>query len=111
MRIASDRAFDAAAGPQKHARDGVVCRLILGSGRPARPVWLAFGLIAHQSRSMKFTTSGRLAKELRVEVESDPDWKPFVEHWIREGVAAKDVLQSLYNARFHMLLRQRRAFK
>jgi hypothetical protein len=33
-------------------------------------------------------------------VADDPEWKPFVEHWVREGLNAQAVVTALYNAQF-----------
>jgi hypothetical protein len=44
---------------------------------------------------------------LRESIERDPEWTPFVEHWIREGLTALDIAESLGNAKRDVLLRQK----
>lgn len=39
---------------------------------------------------------------LREEVEHDPDWIPFVEHWAKAGLTADEIATSLYNAKFRL---------
>lgn len=38
---------------------------------------------------------------LRDEIHKDPEWGPFVEHWIREGLSVNDVVNALYNAKYY----------
>ena len=52
----------------------------------------------------------KVAKQIREEVELDPEWGPFVEHWIRERLEAQDILQALWNAKFDVW-RRRKGFK
>jgi hypothetical protein len=43
---------------------------------------------------------------IREMVEGDPEWGPFVEHWVREGLGADDISTALYNAQFYAWLRR-----
>lgn len=58
----------------------------------------------------KIIDERRVAKSIREEIERDPEWGPFVEHWIRKKLPARDVLQSLWNAQ-HDAWRRRKGFK
>jgi hypothetical protein len=40
----------------------------------------------------------QIAKQIREVIESDPEWAPFVAHWVKEKVKARDIIQSLSNA-------------
>jgi hypothetical protein len=44
---------------------------------------------------------------LREEVEKEPEWAPFVQHWISEGLSAPEISQSLRNAQFDVVLRRK----
>jgi hypothetical protein len=44
---------------------------------------------------------------LREQVANDPEWGPFVEHWVRKGLSASEVQQSLANAQFDVWLRRK----
>src|SRR5258708_7743753 len=50
-------------------------------------------------------------KLIRQTVKNDPDWAPFVEHWVREGLSADQIYDSLFYAQAyarerHSLLRK-----
>jgi hypothetical protein len=49
--------------------------------------------------------ANQIARRLRDEVSKDPEWSPFVEHWVRSGLSPQEVLQSLHNAQFNAWLR------
>lgn len=49
----------------------------------------------------------KIARQLRAEVEKDPDWGPFVEHWVKSKLPAKDVLQALWNAQYDASFRRK----
>jgi len=46
-------------------------------------------------------------RHLREEVERDPEWAPFVEHWILEGLTAPDIWESLRCAKYDVWLRSK----
>jgi IS1 family transposase len=45
-------------------------------------------------------------RQVQEVVENDPEWRPFVEHWIREGVSADEILYSLRLAEYDAWRRQ-----
>jgi len=49
----------------------------------------------------------KIARKLREIVTDDPEWAPFVQHWIMEKLPPADILQSYYNARHDASLRKR----
>ncbi|MGO9701879.1 MAG: hypothetical protein ACLPX7_21735 [Xanthobacteraceae bacterium] len=58
------------------------------------------------NRHIKHRRDERTAIEyLQNEIRKDPDWKPFVEHWIREGFNASTVLDFLWRAQRDLLYR------
>jgi len=57
----------------------------LGGVRPSRSP-------RQVNRSIK---DAQVARELRKEVDKDPDWAPFVKHWIEEGRSSERTLHGL----------------
>lgn len=83
--------------------------LRMGFGyRQARAAGLGGIRAARSPRQVNIEMSERrIARELRDVVERDPQWGPFVEHWIKEGLKPRDVLQSLRYAEFDAYWRRR----
>jgi hypothetical protein len=54
-----------------------------------------------------YVRESKAASMLREEVEADPDWKPFVEHWIRDGMSAEVIQNALWRAQAYMRFKSR----
>ena len=48
----------------------------------------------------------QIAKQIREFIESEPEWAPFIAHWVKEKLTAHEILQSLSNARFDVWRRK-----
>jgi hypothetical protein len=60
------------------------------------------------NRYIKDSKDAREAtRRLREEIANDPEWVPFVEHWVCEGLSAPEVFQSLSNAQYDVWLRRK----
>jgi hypothetical protein len=46
-------------------------------------------------------------RQLNDEVKSDPEWGPFVKHWIIAKLRPSEIVQSLENAKFDVWLRRK----
>jgi hypothetical protein len=44
----------------------------------------------------------RAVRELLREIDADDGWRPFVQHWAKEGVDPRDVLNDLARAKRYM---------
>ena len=67
-------------------------RTAAGPGSPARAV---LARIAHPKREQDHN---KLTKELLYKVAADPDWNPFVVHWLTSGLAVEATPESLCSA-------------
>jgi hypothetical protein len=54
-----------------------------------------------------YISESKVARKLREEVEADPGWGPFVEHWIRDGMSAQVTYDALWRARAYMRQKER----
>lgn len=55
----------------------------------------------------KAVNESKAARRLRDAVETDPDWGPFVEHWIRDGMSAEITYDALYRAQAYLRYKAR----
>jgi hypothetical protein len=55
----------------------------------------------------KITRDNKLVKRLLDELESDPDWKPFVVHWLTCGLSVEATRESLNRAKLYARYRAR----
>ena len=46
----------------------------------------------------KYTSASKAARGLRREIEADPEWGPFVAHWLQQGIGAVEVAYMLFLA-------------
>lgn len=55
----------------------------------------------------KISRSNKLIKELLREVETDPEWEPFVVHWIKNGFSIESTMASLQRAKSYAWYKSR----
>ncbi|UFS76919.1 MULTISPECIES: hypothetical protein [unclassified Tardiphaga] len=53
------------------------------------------------------TRENKAARQLREEAEADPDWGPFIEHWILDGISAEVTLNALWRSQAYMSFKSR----
>jgi len=55
----------------------------------------------------QYTRASKAARKLREEVQTDPAWAPFIEHWISDGMSAEITLDALWRAQAYMRLKSK----
>ena len=55
----------------------------------------------------RISRANKLVKELLQEVEADPDWEPFVVHWLMSGLSLEKTRESLTRAKLYARYRAR----
>lgn len=55
----------------------------------------------------KIARANKLVKELFNEIEADPDWGPFIEHWLSNGFTIEATRDSLDRAKLYARYRAR----
>jgi hypothetical protein len=69
--------------------------------------WNGPGLVASPLPPEEDPMEKQAAQLLQVEIQQDQDWSPLVNHWLREGRRAQDVLLDLW---IEQLAAKRRAW-
>jgi phage-related protein len=55
----------------------------------------------------KYVSASKAARQLQQKIQADAGWRPFVAHWLQEGMGAEEVAYMLYLAETYVRLKKR----